>query len=103
MSGGYAGPKALEGTVSVILQAINATNVPTAADSLPTYRVYDGTTLITSGTSVAFDSGNITGAYRISFAATSALGFARNKTYAIYGKSTVTSTIKVTWWYFTIT
>jgi hypothetical protein len=81
----YVGPARIGESVSVVFQSRTQALAPVAADDLPTYRVYDGTTLVTTGTCAAFDSGNVTGAYRAAITATTAAGFARGRTYTVVG------------------
>lgn len=81
----YIGPIRLGETGGPIFQSRTTTLAPVAADSPPTFRVYDGTTLLLTGTSTAFDSGTITGAYRCAIAVTEGNGFARGRTYTVVG------------------
>jgi hypothetical protein len=81
----YLGPVRVGETIGWIIQSRTQALAPVAADSAPTFRVYDGTTLLTTGTSAAFDSGNITGAYRCAVTASTGNGFARGRTYTIVG------------------
>lgn len=70
-------------TIGWVVESRTATLAPVAADDNPTYRVYDGTTLLLTGTSSPFDSSEITGGYRISIEASTANGFERGHTYTI--------------------
>lgn len=81
----FIGPVQLGGTVNAIFQSRTQALAPVAADSAPTFRVYDGTTLLLTGTTSAFDSGNITGAYRAAITASAGNGFARGRSYTVVG------------------
>lgn len=73
----------LNGSAFGLVAVEDASNVPIAADSLPTYRVYgsDSSTPKATGTCTAFDSGNLTGVYKASFTVSGA--FARGMNYSV--------------------
>lgn len=87
----FIGFFALESEVSFIIESRQSSLAPIAADALPTFRVYDGNTLLITGTSAAFDSPTLTGAYRGAFNALGANGFGRGKVYTIIAIWTVSS------------
>lgn len=96
----------LEGTVAFLYQALNASLVPTAADSLPGYRVYgpDGTLMNNgTGTTASFDSANVTGVYRGTKAASSADGYEAGETYHIRVAATVGGSAKAQIFTFIVT
>jgi hypothetical protein len=79
----FWGYHALNATAFGLCQVENTSNVPVAADALPTYRVYgsDSATPKATGTCTAFDAGNLTGVYKASFSVTGA--FARGMNYQV--------------------
>lgn len=79
----YVGYFPLSGTAWLLVQSENASDVPTAADALPTFRVYgsDSQTPKATGTCTAFDSGNLTGVYKASFSVSGA--FSRGSNYQV--------------------
>lgn len=99
----YLGPFRLAADVSGIVISRLATLAPEDADSPPTYRVYSGTTLLTTGTTVAFDDNVLNGAYRFAFAATQALGFARGGKYDLIATWQVSGVGRTEHFTFTIT
>tara|TARA_R110000803_G_scaffold205530_4_gene272295 strand:+ start:16846 stop:17148 length:303 start_codon:yes stop_codon:yes gene_type:complete len=79
----YHGPVDLEGTLAALMLTVNASDVPTDADSLPTYSIYEtdfGSALVT-GTVTTLSA--VTGAYYISQVIQAASSFAAGKTYTI--------------------
>lgn len=89
----FIGFFSLEGTVRFLHQARNASNVPTDADSAPTYRVYElpSETPVKTGTTSAFDTDDTDGCYLGSFTADAASGFEVGSTYQIRVLETVSS------------
>lgn len=85
----FVGTVQLGGTIGPVFESRTQNLAPVAADSLPTFRVYDGTTLLLTGTTAAFDSGTITGAYRAAITASAGLGFARGRSYTVVGQWSV--------------
>lgn len=79
----FVGYCPLSGTCWGLVQSENTSFVPVAADALPTFRVYgsDSATPKATGTTTAFDSGNLTGVYKFSFSVTGA--FARGSNYQV--------------------
>jgi len=67
------------------LQAYNGSNVPTDADALPTYSVYENTTntAILTGTMAKLDDAGTAGLYAISLTISTANGFALWKSYSV--------------------
>lgn len=64
---GFVGFVQLASTLDVAIVAKNSSNVPTDADSAPTYRVYSAAGFMLSGTLSTFkDTGTITGATQAS-------------------------------------
>lgn len=84
----------LEDTVRFLHQARSGSNVPTDADSVPTYRVYDpaSATPKATGSTALFDSSNTDGVYSGSFSAAASSGFEVGVTYTIRVLETVSST-----------
>lgn len=64
-------PVELDGTVEIGVVTENGVGVPTDADAAPTYRVYDGGSLVGTGTAAALDNPTLSGTYRIAFTAAS--------------------------------
>lgn len=92
-------------TVHGIEQAVNSSIVPTAAGAAPTFRVYgpDGTNIAgANGTSAAFDSGNVTAAYRFSFTATDP-EFVRGQMHSVCLSYTVGGAARQSWFTFMVT
>ena len=81
----------LEGTFKGLTISEPASKVPTAADSLPTARVYSASGYLLNATVTTFDTGNLTGAYQWSVAATAANGFASGQSYFVVFNYTVAS------------
>lgn len=72
----------LGSTAFLLCTSENASGVATAADDLPTFRVYGSSaTPVATGTTSAFDSGNLTGVYLASFSISG--GFARGSNYQV--------------------
>jgi hypothetical protein len=71
------------------------TGAATAADSAPTYRVYEDstTTAILNGTFTAMDQANTTSGYYAQITLSAANGFEAGKEYAIFIKATVNSVV----------
>ena len=90
---GFLGFFDLDGTLTGLFQSRNASRVPTAADSLPTYRVYGPAGLLSSGTTSAFDSGNVTGLYQASVSLAASSGYERGQVYTIRFQATVSSVV----------
>lgn len=86
----------LGGTLFGLFQALNGSNVPTAADSLPTFRIYSSAGLMTNGTgtTAAFDAANVTGLYSFTKTLNSGDGYARGTTYFVRVQATVSSTVR---------
>ena len=74
----------LEGTLVFPFITVNTSDVPTAADATPTYKVYaaDLQTTLVSSTNASALSGE-TGGYYVSQSITAAGGFESGKTYAV--------------------
>lgn len=82
----------LEATLTFDYQSRDSSNVPTADDGTPSYRIYGASaTPLATGNLAAFDSGNLTGVYRGSLAIAGASGFERGKKYSIRIGGTVSS------------
>lgn len=79
----FAGYFPMSGTAWFLVQSENTSDLPTAADALPTFRVYgsDSATPKATGTCTAFDAGNLTGVYKASFSVSGA--FARGSNYQV--------------------
>lgn len=90
-------------TVWNVEQALNASGVPAAAGSLPTYRVYDSDgNVVASGTCTAFDNGTLTGAYMFSFS-TASPQFVRGQQYHVAVSYTVSAAARTGHHHFTVT
>lgn len=59
---GFAGLVPISNTLDITVVAKNSSNVPTDADSAPTYRIYGPSGFLSSGTLTTKDTGSITGA-----------------------------------------
>lgn len=92
----FAGFIELEGSLFALYQALNDSNVPTAATGSPAYRIYSSAGLMTSGTGTmsAWDSSNVTGVYSLTHSITAASGYARGVFYTIRVQATVSGTTK---------
>lgn len=73
----------LLGTAWGLVQVESSGGIPVAADDLPTFRVYgsDSQTPKATGTCSEFDSGTLTGVYKVSFTVTGA--FSRGSNYQV--------------------
>lgn len=73
----------LSGTAWGLVQVENASGVPASADALPTFRVYGSDSQVpkATGTATAFDTGNLTGCYKVSFSVSGS--FARGSNYQV--------------------
>lgn len=80
---GFQGLCDLGDTFKGLVVTTPATQVPTAADALPTARVYSSAGYLMNATVTAFDSGNLTGAYQWSIVASGANGFVAGQTYKV--------------------
>lgn len=79
---GFIGFWALGSTVSFLAVTENSSSIPTAPDSAPTFRVYgSGESPASSGSMVAFDTGNLDNVYQGQFSVDG--GFARGGNYNI--------------------
>lgn len=81
----FVAPVQLGGTILIPFQSRTTTLAPMAADDPPEFRVYDGTTLLLTGSTFAFDSGTLTGAYTALITASTGNGFTRGRTYTVVG------------------
>lgn len=78
----FIGYWAVGSTAFGLVCSVNATGISTAADALPTFRVYGSTaTPVATGTASVFDSPTLTGVYKFSFSVTG--GFARGSNYHV--------------------
>lgn len=79
----FVGFVTLEGTLACFIPTENTSDVPTNADSAPTFSIYsvdsDDQTLLTTGTSVNVE----TGIYRVSKTIAAADGFAAGSFYDV--------------------
>lgn len=100
----YVGMFQLDATVRFLHQSRNASNVPTDATGLPTFRVYElpSETPLSSGNASIFDDDDTTGTYLISFSATSGAGFERGGNYACRVANTTTGVAYAELYEFTI-
>ncbi len=81
----YAGQVELEGTLAFLLPVRNTSDVPTAADSAPTYAIYS---VNNDGTRTSLATGTVgaaveTGVYPFSDTVPASEGFARKGKYSI--------------------
>ena len=89
----FFGSFSLGDTARCLCTVENATGVATVSDALPTFRVYGASsTPVATGTSAAFDTGNLTGVYQISFTITG--GFARGSNYQVVASYAVSSQLR---------
>lgn len=81
----FVGDFQLGETMWGLLQVRNGSDVPAAADAAPTYRIYGDTAVMTNGTgtSSAFDSGTVTGLYKVSHTISQGDGYERGKVYHV--------------------
>jgi hypothetical protein len=86
----------LEATLLALMQSVNSSGTPVAADAAPTFRIYGPSGLMNNGTGTtsAFDSGNVTGMYQASKVVGAADGYARATTYTIRFQWAVSSVPK---------
>jgi hypothetical protein len=94
----------LESDLLGLWQALNNSNVPTAATGTPTYRIYGPEGLMNNGTGncSAFDSGNVTGVYQFTTTLAEADGYARGVTYTVRTQGTVSGSAKAGMFTFTV-
>lgn len=87
----YLGPVRLGQTAYVPIVARRSTNQPIVADGNVVYRVYAAGTFMIgmTGNAAALDTGNLTGCYLASFAASQASGFVVGTTYHVFVSYTV--------------
>lgn len=83
MDGTYYGIVALGDTLYGMVPTISS-DVPTDADSQPTYRIYDSNGLMTGGTGTTASISGQTGLYDFSHAITAGNGYASGKTYFVW-------------------
>ena len=100
----YVGMFTQGATVRFLHQSRNGSNVPTDADTAPTYRVYElpSETPLTTGTSAAFDASNTDGVYLVSFTAAGGSGYDKGTTYTVRVLETVSSTQHAATYTFTV-
>lgn len=80
-------------TAQCLCTVENASGAATVSDALPTFRVYGGSaTPVATGTTSAFDTGNLTGVYLVSFTVTG--GFARGSNYQVVVSYNVSSQLR---------
>lgn len=76
----YFGPFSLGGTAYLICSVENPSGIAVAADALPTFRVYSGSSVspVATGTTSVFDSPTLTGCYLAAISITGAFSRGRN-------------------------
>lgn len=72
-------------TLKGLVQARDASNVPTVADALPTFRIYSASGIMSNGTgtTTAFDSGTVTGVYQLSKVLNQSDNYTRGQLYQV--------------------
>jgi hypothetical protein len=96
----------LAGTLASAVQTVGANDVPTDADSAPTYRIYGPAgTLMTNGTGTTtiMDSSNTNGLYRLSHSISSGDGYAAGSSYTIVYSWAISSSLRGAVQTFTVT
>lgn len=87
----FIGNFELGSTMRGLVGTLNSSGVPTAADSLPTFRIYCEGALMPNGTgtTTAFDAGTLIGVYQFTKALNSGDGYERGRTCFVVVQATV--------------
>lgn len=100
----YVGFVALEGTLSFLVLTENTSEVPTDADSTPTYDVHaaDFSSVFLNDQNVT-TLGGVTGAYYVSQAINASAGFAAGNTYTLLATWEISAAARAKTYTFTVT
>lgn len=87
----FIGNFELGSTMRGLVGTLNSSGVPTAADSLPTFRIYGEGQLMPNGTGTTalFDASTLTGVYQFTKSVPSSDGYERGRVYFVVVQAAV--------------